>query len=185
MSNEEKKDVFLNAIAGTTPIKKSNRNYKLIPRNEVKQIKINKKNLEIKLHTPKEKKEYQEEEIHTRFRLQKSTINKKLKKGMINIDKKIDFHGLTVEEAKLKFFETIESCFISNKRCILFVTGKGSRAPQQNRHEEKRLYYGKIRNEFLDWAHQKTISRKILSAEQAGISHGGDGAFLVYLRKKN
>ena len=41
----------------------------------------------------------------------------------------------------------------------------------------------KIRNEFLNWTHQKTINRKILSVEQAGTSHGGDGAFFVYLRK--
>ena len=73
MSKEEKKDVFLNAITGTIPIKKSNKNYKQIIKNKIKHPKPNKQNLEIKLYTPKEKIKYQEEEIHTSFKLQKST----------------------------------------------------------------------------------------------------------------
>ena len=70
----------------------------------------------------------------------------------------------------------------SKKRCILFITGKGLNPPQ-NLLGEKKLYYGKIRNEFLIWTNNKAISKKILSVEQAGTSYGGDGAFFVYLRK--
>ena len=95
---------------------------------------------------------------------------------------KIDFHGFTTEEAKKKFFETIDSCFFTNKRCILFVTGKGM-STSHKAYDNKRLFYGKIRNEFLNWTHKNTVSKKILSVEQAGPSHGGDGAFFVYLRK--
>ena len=184
MNKEKKKDVFLNAIIGTTPIEKSDRNYQPNIKTGNNPRKKNKKNTEINLHIPKETKKYQEEEIHKSFKIEKTKINKKLKRGTINIDKRIDFHGFTTKEAKLIFFETIESCFIENKRCILFITGKGMNT-SQNIHGNIRLYYGKIRNEFLNWAHQKAISRKILSVEQAGISHGGDGAFFIYLRKNN
>ena len=182
MNKENKKDVFLNAITGTDPIEKSNRNYKSITKNESNQKQQNKKSLRKSLFISKKKKKHQEEESSIKFKVEKSKINKKLKKGMVNVNKRIDFHGFTVEEAKLKFFETIESCFFTNKRCILFITGKGMSAPQ-NTHEEEKLYYGKIRNAFLSWTHQKKISQKILSVEQAGASYGGDGAFFVYLRK--
>ena len=35
MNKQNKKDVFLNAITGTTPIKKSNRNYQPIKKNKI------------------------------------------------------------------------------------------------------------------------------------------------------
>ena len=54
-------------------------------------------------------------------------MNKRLKKGKIPINKKIDFHGLRLEQAKKIFFEIIHECYYSNKRCLLFVTGKGVR----------------------------------------------------------
>ena len=182
MNKEKKNDVFLDAIAGTKPIKKSNRNYKSITTKKGIKEKINIKEIEITPPTPKEKKRYQEEEIQSQFKIEKLKINKKLKRGVVNIDKRIDLHGLSVKEAKILFFETVETCFVTQKRCILFITGKGMGAAQ-NEHTGGKLYYGKIRNEFLSWANQKTISRKILSVEQAGTAHGGAGAFFVYLRK--
>ena len=180
MNKENKKDAFLNAIAGTTPLKKSNRFYEPIVTN--KTTKEEKRNESSKNNLPVSKNKDQKSEVHAEHKLEQPRINKKLKKGAINIDKKIDFHGFTVEEAKIKFFETVDSCFSTKKRCILFVTGKGL-IPPQNPFGEKKLYYGKIRNEFLNWTSNKTISKKILSVEQAGMSYGGDGAFFVYLRK--
>ena len=182
MNKKKTKDVFLNAIMGATPLEKSDKNYKPIPKNENNQKKKNTIILKKNTPPPSAEKKHQEKEIYTRFKIEKLKINKKLKKGTVNIDKRVDFHGLGLKEAKMKFFETIESCFVAKKRCILFITGKRTN-PSQNIHLEKKLYYGKIRNEFLNWAHQTTISRKILAVEQAGISYGGDGAFFVYLRK--
>ena len=100
----------------------------------------------------------------------------------MKIDKKVDLHGFSLEEARLRFVETIERCFIANKRCILFITGKGinkKNTPQ----EENKLYYGKIRREFTNWINNKDVRSKILTVEQAGMSSGGDGAFFIYLRK--
>ena len=48
-----------------------------------------------------------------------------MKRGKIPINKRIDFHGLSVDEAKKLFLKTINDCFINNSRCILFITGKG------------------------------------------------------------
>ena len=123
-----------------------------------------------------------EKETNMSFKVEKSRINKKLKKGTINVDKKIDFHGLTVEEARIKFIETIDLCFATNKRCILFITGKGMKA-SSGALAEKRLYYGKIRNEFLHWESAQEVRSKILNVQQANLENGGDGAFFVYLRK--
>ena len=95
---------------------------------------------------------------------------------------KIDFHGFSLEDAKTKFFETIDYCYYSNKRCILFITGKGAHKGEDE-NESPRLYRGKIRSHLLNWVNDRTVVTKILNAEQAGFSYGGDGAFFVYLRK--
>ena len=48
-----------------------------------------------------------------------------------------------------------------------------------------KLYYGKIRQNFIIWISKNEVQQYILSVEQAGIEHGADGAFFVYLRKKS
>ena len=89
---------------------------------------------------------------------------------------------MSADQAKAKFFETVNECFYSNKRCILFVTGKGLKKSNFE-NETKKLYHGKIKNAFLGWVNQKEIIQKILNVSLADLSHGGDGAFFVYLRK--
>ena len=117
--------------------------------------------------------------------IQKSGINKKLKKNKIPINKKIDFHGCSLDDAKKIFFNTINDCFSKNFRCILFVTGKGLIKKETDHLQDAKLYYGKIRNNFLDWANHSAVQSKILNVQQASAKTGGDGAFYVYLRKNN
>ena len=106
-----------------------------------------------------------------------------MKKGRIKIDKKIDFHGLSLQNAKTLFLETINECFVQNHRCILFITGKGLYNQNKERHKNKKLYYGKIRNNILEWNQLHIVKSKILNVQRAGPEHGGDGAFFIYLRK--
>jgi DNA-nicking Smr family endonuclease len=181
---KDHKDIFLQSLSGVTPIKKSNKNFKKIKITEDSnpQKNIIKKNANTNLTTEKENKSKTNKDYIIQNTIQTSPLNKKLKKGKIPIDKKVDFHGLSVELAKIKFLKTIDSCFYSNKRCILFITGKGI---NKNNFEglHNKLYEGKIRNEILNWANQKNVVSKILNISLAGYSHGGDGAFFVYLRK--
>ena len=106
----------------------------------------------------------------------------KIKKGKIKIDKKVDFHGLSIDKAKNIFIKTINHCFYSNNRCILFVTGKGMRKTDDDSRQIK-LFYGKIRERFQQWVFEKEVAQKILKVAPADFSYGGDGAFFVYLRK--
>ena len=118
------------------------------------------------------------------FSLEKVSIKKNIKKNILKIDKKIDFHGRGLLEAEEIFSSTISECFNKNKRCLLFVTGKGLFKNKKDEHENKpQLYHGIIRAAFFDWVKSKKFSKHILSFEQASIEHGGDGAFYVYLRK--
>ena len=178
MTKDSKKneDPFLKDLIGVKPIKKKNTLNKIIP--EVNTKKIIKK-FEIKKNNENLEKTKTTNKILSN--LSPMEGNKKLKKGRIKIDKKIDFHGYSAEEAKQIFLNTIFNCFNNNLRCILFVTGKG--LLNKSDEPEKKLFYGKIRNSFLEWVNINEVKIKILSVEKADLKNGCDGAFFVYLRK--
>lgn len=175
-------DAFLKSVLGASPIRKKNRVKKEIA--TVKHSILN-KNFEKKTKIIPQKIEVKNETSKSFYILEKSSINKKLKKGKIPINKKIDFHGLSVLEAEELFLDTVVSCYNQSLRCILFVTGKGILKKSKSENNNTKLYYGKIRENFLIWTAKTEIQKYILSLEQAGIEYGADGAFFVYLRKKN
>ena len=118
------------------------------------------------------------------FSLEKVKIKKNIKKNILKIDKRVDFHGKSLLEAEDIFSSTIVDCFKQQKRCLLFITGKGVFKPKnQDELIKPKLYHGVIRASFFDWVNSKKLSKYILSYEQASIEHGSDGAFYVYLRK--
>ena len=90
---------------------------------------------------------------------------------------------MAYNDAKELFISSINQCFTDNKRCILYITGKGIRKQKNSYEKDSRLYYGKIRNSFDEWTKTKGVQEKILNIQEAPIKLGGDGAFLVFLRK--
>ena len=180
MTNKNNDNVFLNSLRGVKPIKKSNKIIKSLPKPQpLDNKKIVLKNRKTEKISEKTKDTLSFQELN----IEKSNINKKLKKGQIVINKKIDFHGYSLYEAKQLFLDTIKDCYIKNHRCILFVTGKGTNKRMMENTYDNRLYFGKIRNNFLSWTSIKDVKSKILNVQQANIKKGGDGAFFVYLRK--
>ena len=180
MSSKDDNNIFLKSLAEVKPLKKNNKITKPIP----KPIESNTPRTIIK--ETESDKIYEKTKIVTtqqKTTIQKSDINKKLKKNKIPINRKIDFHGCSIEKAKKIFFNTINDCFSKNFRCILFITGKGSIKKENNYSQDTMLYYGKIRNNFLNWINHNTVQSKILNVQQANTKSGGDGAFFVYLRK--
>ena len=180
MSNKDDNNIFLKSLEGVKPLKKNNKIIKPIP----KPIKSDSPRIIIKdIESDKIYEKVKNVATQQKTVIQKSDINKKLKKNKIPINRKIDLHGCSVEEAKKIFFNTINDCFSKNFRCILFVTGKGSIKKETDHPQDAKLYYGKIRNNFLNWVNHNAVQSKILNVQQANAKTGGDGAFFVYLRK--
>ena len=176
MTNKDD-EIFLNYYDGIKPIKKNNKITKKIKKTPTKLIE--KKRTEVNKDITKNK------ETKNTYRLE--TNNKKLKRGNITINKKIDFHGLGVLDAEVEFSEIVKNCYNKNQRCILFVTGKGlhnKEASTKNIDSKPTLFYGKIRRGLLEWVKKPELAKYILSVEKAKIEHGGDGAFYVFLRRK-
>ena len=176
----DENELFLKQMRGVTQIKKNDRvqNTKII-----KKTKLIKNNQKPNTNSTPERNTTTKIQ-NTNLSLERVSIKKNIKKNILKIDKKIDFHGKSLLEAQEIFSSTVISCFNQHKRCLLFVTGKGVFKPKNyDEPISPKLYHGVIRASFFDWVISKKLSKYILSYERAAIEHGSDGAFYVYLRK--
>ena len=182
IDDKKKDDVFLNSIEGARPLNKKNTNYKKPTSLKMPKPKEADKTPGTKIPL-KESNQKAPPRPKKHLRIEKININKKIKKGTFRVEKTIDLHGYSISDAKNYLFEKIGSFYLKNIRCLVVITGKGQR-PKDKNDSKNKLFYGKIRNEFPYWLQDENISNKILSYQQADPNLGGEGAFVVYLRKK-
>ena len=102
-----------------------------------------------------------------------STI-KKLKTGKYKIDKTIDFHGKTLDEAFDILIKEINIAYKKGLRCLLVITGKGLRSPENSKT---------IKNEINNWLNHQLIADKIITYTDAIQKDGGTGAVYVLLKR--
>ena len=109
-------------------------------------------------------------------------VYSRLKSGKINPEKTLDLHGLKYNEALNIVRSTIISSYNRHLRLILIVTGKGRKVDFNNTLNIERQK-GILRKSLPDWLDTNELRPLILNISSAHISHGGSGAFYVYLRK--
>ena len=110
-------------------------------------------------------------------------VYSKLKNGQLRPTKVLDLHGLRYEDAKAKVFAFIMSAYSEDHRLVLIITGKGKKPGiTKNFFDDK--HKGILRQAFPSWLESSQVKSLILNVTNAHFSHGGEGAFYVYLRKK-
>jgi len=174
-------DFFLKKMKGVKPFKKDV--------SIAKTKTINKKNIKLDKKTNAKNTSKQTTTEHkassSEFKLSFGEFNKELKRGKINIDRRIDLHGYGLVEAHEKFISEVKKNYNNNKRCLLIITGKGVHKKIENEQDANpKLFYGKIKNSIVNWIKEDNLKKYILTYQDAGFEHGGDGALFVYLRKK-
>ena len=97
----------------------------------------------------------------------------------------IDLHGFTLEQANNTIENFINDAFNHKVNKLIVVTGKGIHS-----ENEKDPYVSKDLGilkysvpEFIN--SDQDLIDKILEIKNADIEDGGDGAFYIFLRKKN
>ncbi|MCD6034895.1 MAG: smr protein/Muts2-like [Rickettsiales bacterium] len=95
----------------------------------------------------------------------------KLTKGTYPIDRRIDLHGLSQDEAYATLSTAIESAYAQGKRCLLVITGKGKEGS------------GILRARLPEWLNGPQLRRIVLAFVPAHRKHGGDGAFYVLVKR--
>ena len=105
------------------------------------------------------------------------------KKIEINKIKKLDLHGLSLEEANKESKNFINKSFKNGYKKVLIVTGKGSRSKTHNNPylSEKLSVLKYSVPEYLK--NDENLSTKINKISWADQRDGGEGAIYIYLKK--
>ncbi len=97
--------------------------------------------------------------------------DKRVRRGRVSIDTKIDLHDMTQTMARPALHKAIIRAANRNKTCLLVVTGKGLRGD------------GVLRRNFPLWIADPAVRPLIASYAPAHIKHGGSGAWYVFLKR--
>jgi DNA-nicking Smr family endonuclease len=101
---------------------------------------------------------------------------RRLSRGLVGIDDKIDLHGLRQERAHLALGAFLRKSQARGDRIVLIVTGKGQEGGQHGR--------GVLKNVVPMWLAQPELREMVIGFEEAGRRHGGAGALYVRIRRR-
>ena len=137
----------------------------------------------IKKLSDQDKKDWQKFISNKDKLLNKDQSSKKDKQ--INITKRIDLHGFTLEAANKAVDTFIVECFYKKVGKIIVITGKGLRSKNDsNPYVSKDLSILKYSvPEYIE-SNNKLI-KMIREITDAKIEDGGSGAFYIFLKKNN
>lgn len=96
----------------------------------------------------------------------------RLRRGRMPVDGVVDLHGHTQEEAHRLLESFLAGSQLAGRRCVLVVTGKGTRSE------------GVLRRSVPRWLNQAPNRDRVLAFAYASAGHGGEGALYVLLKRR-
>ena len=93
----------------------------------------------------------------------------KLRKGKMVIDARLDMHGMSQEQAHRALNAFIEAAFVTQKRCVQVVTGKGK---------------GILQQAVPEWLNQMPNRARIISFTHTPQHQGGTGALNILIKRQ-
>ena len=107
----------------------------------------------------------------------------KEKKNKIQLEKSIDLHGRTLDEANKTIHEFILSCYSSNVKKINVITGKGSRSKNKdNPYQSESL--GILKYSVPEYIKSKHELKKVIKdIKQSDIEDISKGSFDIFLKR--
>ncbi len=100
---------------------------------------------------------------------------KRLKRGQLAVEARIDLHGLTREEAHRALSAFVQGSQAAGRRCVLVITGKGLRPDGT---------VGVLRAAVPRWLNQPDLRERIVAFTHATPRDGGEGALYLLLKRK-
>lgn len=98
----------------------------------------------------------------------------RLGRGQLEIEARLDLHGLTQDEAHARLAGFIRRSAAAGKRCVLVITGKGFKPTGET---------GVLRQSVPRWLNEPEMRRAIVALRHAQPKDGGEGALYVLLRR--
>lgn len=99
---------------------------------------------------------------------------RRLRRGSVPIDGRLDLHGMLLSEARPHLELFIRTMRARGERCVLVIHGKGKHSPGG---------VGVLRGEIAAWLSQGPSSENVAAFATARDEDGGEGATYVLLRK--
>ena len=101
----------------------------------------------------------------------------------IKIIKKIDLHGLSLNNANIVLEEFVKKCFEEKVIKIVVITGKGLRS-KNKKNPYVSEDFSILKHSVPEYIKSKQNLMKIIKKiEDASIEDGGEGAFYIFLKK--
>ena len=99
----------------------------------------------------------------------------KLVRGRAPIDARLDLHGMTQAQAHAALARFLRHAQADGARFVLVITGKGVRAGEP----------GVLRRQVPLWLGLAEFRDAVVGFEEAHMTHGGEGALYVRLRRQS
>lgn len=104
----------------------------------------------------------------------------KMTRGKLKPEARIDLHGMTMGEAHPELVAFILNSHAMGRRLVLVITGKGKVRDDGGPIPVRQ---GVLRHQVPQWMALPPLAQAILQVTPAHLTHGGQGAYYVYLRK--
>lgn len=105
-------------------------------------------------------------------RLLDEATGRKIAKGRMAIDARLDLHGMTQAQAHFRLYQFLVTAQQLGNRTILVITGKG------------KLGEGILRSQVPRWLNEPEFKSLASGYREAHVVHGGGGALYIRVRKK-
>ncbi|MDE2361672.1 MAG: Smr/MutS family protein [Hyphomicrobiales bacterium] len=102
-------------------------------------------------------------------------VKRKLKKGRLEIDARLDLHGYRLAEAHVHLAAFLTQAQARGARTVLIVTGKGKGAGDGE--------VGPLKRQTPMWLSDPRLRHLVAAFGEADRTHGGAGALYVQLRR--
>ena len=127
----------------------------------------------------KDKKDWQDF-LDSSEKLQSKDVDKL--KNQIILERSIDLHGYTLEEANKKISEFIETCYLNKVKKVNVITGKGMRSKNlEDPYKSKNLSILKYSvPEYIK--NNNELMNKIIKIDFDSVNSPSKGNFDIYLK---
>jgi DNA-nicking Smr family endonuclease len=115
---------------------------------------------------------------------------RKLRSGQVEIEARIDLHGMRQSEAHTALRRFVLHCHSQDRRWVLVITGKGAPADRQRALHGFEGAWGEpergvLRRNVPRWLAEPDLRAIVVSYTTAAIQHGGEGALYLQLRSRH
>jgi DNA-nicking Smr family endonuclease len=115
-------------------------------------------------------------------------MQRRLIRGAVDIDARLDLHGESVETARVQLQRFLADARAQGHRLVLVITGKGASPFTSHTlhgtghfHSPERL--GRLRRMVLEWLNEPEFRSHVSGFQPAHPRHGGGGALYIRLRR--